>query len=357
MSEWVLPKEFLMALVNRTFQHGRRAVSIRYPLYGHELFSVDQGFVVSGATTKGKFDAAKDAATSWDPSAIHEAPTWGDFISCFAWSGAVRPPNLGDFAAWASQTLDDQRRPDRAARPLFLAVDTNVAYTRVLSRQFPLEAAKGAIQASAFQYLLSDVVRREVDEQIKHKYRGDLATLFRKPEQQAFLREIGGRNVLVARKAKLAQNEIDFLDKQLNALPLPASEFPEDKEDRDVLIATAYGGFSRERNVEVTLLTMDQNMVEHAKNARVRCFPLTVPADPALKGVRLHHALPALLHDLAVVLGVIVLDPFGTVVYGEWPGKTTADYGAERVKVVLDDRPPVSGVVAKDWQVLRQVLA
>ena len=158
-----------MVLANRIFRHGRGAVGVRYPLYGHELFSFDQGFLVSSVTTKDKFDAAKATTTSWDPTAIREAPSWGDLIACFAWSGAVGPLNLGDFAMWASRTLEDQRRPDRAARPLFLAIDTNVAYNRVLSRQFPLEGSKGPIPASTFQYLLSDVVRREIDEQIKRK--------------------------------------------------------------------------------------------------------------------------------------------------------------------------------------------
>ncbi len=261
------------------------------------------------------------------------------------------------FSSWAARALKDQRHPERSARALFLAVDTNVAYNRLFSRHFPLDGPEGPIHASSFQYLLSDIVRREIDEQIKRKYRGELDRLFRRPEHEAILREIGGRNVFVARKAKLAQNEIDFLDKQLNALSLHTPEFPADKEDRDVAIAQQYGEFSRERNVDVALLTMDQNMADHAKNAKLLCFPLTVPANPVVRGVPLHHSLPSLLHDLAVVLGAIVVDPFGTVVFGEWQGKTSADYGAERVKTVLDDRAPIADSVTRDFRVLSEILS
>jgi len=356
MSTWYTPSRFLMALVNRLFGHGRGVITVRYPLYGTDLFTVDPSFKVRNSTSKQKFYEARSAATSWNPEMISEAPEWNHVIDCFASSGAVKPQNLAEFAAWAGRTLQDRHRPELAARPFFLAIDTNVAYNRLFTRHFPIDGPNGPLRAPDFKFLLCEAVRREVDVQIKRKYRGELNQLFTRPEQEPILREIGGRNVLVARRAKLAQNEVDHLDKTLNALSVPCADFPSDKEDRDILIAKAYGTFSQEKNVDIALLTMDQNMVDHAKNAQIMCFSFKVPGAPELQGVDLHYSLWHLLHDLAVVLGVVVIEPFGTWVYGEWPGKTTADYGAERVEIILDGKTPIAKDVIRDFQMCAKVL-
>jgi len=357
MSEWIVPSSFLVALANRLFASGRKVLTVHYPLYGHELFSIDNSFHVTSPTTFEKFRDARDAATSYEPDVKREAPDWGDVVDCFASSGAIPPPNLTELATWAADALEDQRSPQKAARPLFLAVDTNIAHYRLFSRHFPLQAPNGQpITATTFQFLISETVRREIDGQIQRKYRGELNRLFTKPGQEPFVREIGGRNVLVARKGKLAQNEIDYLDKQLMALSVSSPDYSGDKEKRDITIAQTYGTFAQERNVEVALLTMDQNMVDHAKNAKIRCFPLQVIARPDLKSVDLHYSLAHLLHDLAVVLGVLVIEPFKTTVWGEWPGKTSADYAAEWVKVVLDDKAPIAKYLELDFEVCAKML-
>jgi hypothetical protein len=345
-----------MALVNRIFGYGRGVITIRYPLYGTELFSFDSSFKVKSASSKHKFYEARKAATSWSKELSHEAPEWNQVMDSFVSSGTLKPQNLADFAVWARKTLEDRRRPELAARPFFLAIDTNVAYNRLFTRHFPIDGPSGVVRAPDFRFLLCDVVRREVDEQIKRKYRGELNQIFTHPEQESILKEIGGRNVLVARRAKLAQNEIDYLDKTLNALTVPCTEFPSDKEDRDILIAKTYGAFSRDRNVDIALLTMDQNMVDHAKNAQIMSFSLRVPGASELEKVELHYSLWHLLHDLAVALGVIDIEPFGTRVYGEWAGKTTSDYGAERVKIVLDDKAPIANEVVRDFRICAKVL-
>jgi hypothetical protein len=350
-----VPKEFAVALVNRILEHGRRRITVRYPLYNHDLFAFDETFTITKATTYDAFTDARKDATSYDRESEREAPVWGDLAECLASAGVVRPTNLVEFAHWAEDRLEEQGKPELKARPLFLAIDTNIAYRRQLSRKFPLEGRHRRIEATDFQYAISAIVRGEIDGAIQRKYRGELRRVFTKPWQQDYLRDLAHRNALPVRKAKLAQNELNFLGGGLNALSVPGEAPSGDHETRDIQIARSYGAFSRKQNADVALLTMDQNMVDHAQNARVRCFALKVPRIDDLRGLELHHTLAALLHDLAVTFGVLEIQPFHIRVLGEWGGKTAEDYSSENIRIQLPEGVQGLSLVERDFSLSAQL--
>ena len=99
------------------------------------------------------------------------------------------------------------------------------------------------------------------------------------------------------------------------------------------------------------MITFDQNMGDHAKNAGLPRFILEPQDEKLFSGTSLETALPALIHDMAVLFGVLVMEPFDIHIWGEWAGKTSADYEAERVRIEMESKTPIVDLLSRDVEI------
>ncbi|MFQ5911448.1 MAG: hypothetical protein ACE5IJ_12130 [Thermoplasmata archaeon] len=272
-------------------------------------------------------------------------PLWEDISEVFQASGAIPPRNWDVFLRWLRAIQSEAMDSQRIVNPVALAVDTNVAYLHLFSRYLGLDHE----EARGFTVLVSQGVRAEIDHHIGAKAsRQYLRELYRVPSLAPYIEELGNRNALETRRAKLAQNELDYLTVHRRALRVPCGPFTGNKESFDIEIARSYAAFAQQNRLSGYLLTYDQNMADHAKNVGLPCFVLEMPDLSAFVGASMEGAFASVLHDLAVLFGVVLIEPFEIRVWGEWKGKTSADYESERVRVDIDSRHSIAELFARD---------
>ena len=345
---FTVQKQFLVALANRVFKHGRGLLTFRSPLIEKPLLKVDREFKTREVIDHDAFASSRKVAVHGDPAANEEMPIWKDFTLALQASGAIKPRNWEAFLEWLSGVEKDSKSPEHVTNPVAIAIDTNVAYNRLFSRH--LDPAWGP--ARDFTILCSQGVIGEIDCHIGGKVgREELRRLYLAPRHEPYLDQLANRNSLETRRAKLAQNEIDYLKKEHRAVPTPCGAYQGDKEAFDAEIARSYASSVHDRALSAYMITFDQNMGDHAKNAGLPRFILEPPDEKLFSGASLELALPALIHDMAVLFGVLVMEPFGIHIWGEWAGKTSADYEAERVRIEMESKTPIVDLLSRDVEI------
>jgi hypothetical protein len=269
-----------------------------------------------------------------------EAPKWFDFKDCFLSAGAIRPREWDEFIEQILHLRTRMQGPSRARKPTYIGIDTNVAYVRLFSRHFPY-VGEEEIDPDCLELVISELVRKEIDRRIGYRYRTeDLGRLAGIAKEGHLLKGLARANELSTRKAKLAQNELDYLTKALGALEVSGSKLSKDKERVDRDIAESYSDFQDSHSADVILVTLDQNMIDHAKNAHLSTAAMRFPTDESFKDLNNLWSMHSLLHDLAVIFGVVQLHPLEIYIWGEWGGKQTEDYELERVRIFIGDSVP-----------------
>ncbi len=114
-----------------------------------------------------------------------------------------------------------------------------------------------------------------------------------------------------------------------------SKDFIGDKEERDRVIAKSYADFEKNRGGEILLLTADEDMAYHAKNAGLLQETLLVPHEVPTHGIITPFQLVNLLFDLAIHFGVISLTGTGVTIFGEWKGKGYKDYSVEHLNLKI----------------------
>ena len=346
---FVVEKQFLVSLANRIFKHGRGRIAFRSPLVQPQLLAVDPDFRAASVVQREAFRDARRAIVGHDDVADREMPTWSDFTQAIQACGAVPPRNFPEFLESLGRIEGDSGRAKSPA----IAIDSNVAYNRLFSRH--LDHVFDT--SGAFRVLVSRGVRGEIDSRIRDKVsREELSRLYSSQPLAPYLDQLGNRNGLGTRKAKLAQNEVDYLTARHSPIEAPCGAFEGDKEAFDREISKGYATSAEQQRLDAYMVTFDQNMINHAKNAGLRSLGLVLPEAERIKGASLERSLPALVHDLAVIFGVIVVEPFDICVWGEWSGKTSDDYASERLRIEMDSDSPIMKAFARDVDLGQRLL-
>ncbi len=227
-------------------------------------------------------------------------------------------------------------------------------YFKFFSRYFPMRNSEGEIRVDArdFRVTISDMVKDEVDSNIKYKYRAsNLNKMKKKFGLTPIVDEFFNASARKTRMAKSAQNELSFILGVLEAERAEATLSSEDKEERDRLIAKSYSNFEKQRNGEVMLLTADEDMAYHAKNANLLYETLIVPHEVPVSGKILPFCLVDLLYDLAITFGVIRLQGTGITIFGEWKGKGLTHYSKEGLKLIISKESRIKDEFERDLRI------
>ncbi len=300
-----------------------------YPPYGTPLFTLNLAkFRVENLVSRKELDTRKRKLGK-SHFLRQELPDFHDLSDALISSGAVGFEN-------EQEIREDVELLNRAVgertmyvKPVFIGIDTNIAYYRVISRRFN----------GRFKYVISNIVVEEIDSRIHTKYTPRMLREFEHIPHHHLFREFTNGSDKSARRAKNAMNEVQHMINRLDAFIIGKSTDTRDKEVRDREIAKQYRNFSDESNTEVIMLTADKDMVFHAQAEQLSSIffklPHTMPREFDIDSVK----IPALVYDLTLVLGMISLGPY--ILLGEWPGKTSEDYFREHIMVYNPDREDI----------------
>jgi len=358
VTEIVLSRHELQILTNSIYRSDTRYLHVRYPLYETELFTLD---IYKPELTKivrpNDLDWARSQRKPLDRSvSADELPTFNDLKNCLLSSGFLEYKNERDVTRQLADLRDEVRDPNKRPRPIFVALDTNVLYERFLSRHLPLKDAESGriVEAQDFRYALSEIVQLEIDARITHKYsREEIQGLTSALGHGDLVKEFSNGSGRRERLAKLAYNEINYVLTELKALRVRGNP-TKGKEENDIEIAQSYRNWARNGQYDVLLITADEDMVNHARASELMPLQLEFPYDVPEHGRLDPWKASDLIYDLALVFGVIGLDG-EILVFGEWAGKSSADYQHENVKVRIQDVARAANV-SKQLDVCRRVL-
>ncbi len=355
MTEMIVGRDMLMVLFNELFSIGKDSFGVKYPFYDVNLFDFHSDFRIRNVISREKLADIRSEHFPDSSFLMADLPGYGELETSFLSCGALEYANWDEFKKWMNDLVTESRDPRRMTGSLCFAIDTNVLYNRFFSGYLPSKEMD--FDMEDVEVAISDHVREEISNRIKYKYRsGNLTKLKKVFSNPQHLHEFPNRNMLLTRKAKLAQKELDAFTRELSAPPVEPSKAPGDKEEMDIEIVKSYRTFGQQCGMNTALITMDQNMADHAKNHRLLYHTLVLPHRPFKGGFVGPWCSLQMFHNLAVLFGVITLSRTGVLIFGEWKGKTSQDYTNERLKLVIDERSTVHDKLVRNLDLCKSII-
>lgn len=355
MTERVVSRDFLMVLLNELNAVGKSSFHVKYPFYDANLFDFHLDFKITNPVEREGMEELRSEHMPDSEFLLNDLPGYNELENTFLSCGLIDYSNWEEFRKWMEDLVSDSKDPRRMPGSLCFAIDTNILYNKLFSDYLPSKEL--GFDLKDMDIVVSDVVREEISSRIRYKYRStNLRKMRRVFHNSHLLDEFLNRNMLSTRKAKLAQQELDTLTRELSAPRVEGGSLSEDKEARDLEIVKSYRVFSQRCGMNVALITTDQNMADHAKNAGLMYHTLVYPSETYKGGDVDPWACLELFHDLAVKFGVLVLTGTGVILFGEWRGKTSQDYTQERLKLVIDEGASVHDELVRDLDLCEKVL-
>jgi hypothetical protein len=357
--ERIIKKEDLMILINEIYLSEKRMFNVKYPFYDLNLFKVDCGkYFIRNIISEKNFFLARDNHMPQSDFLRGDLPRYSDFRDCLLISAFLPFTNFHKVSLRLIELANTIKSPMGRSKPFYLTIDTNLVYLKFFSRYFPLtdQMDDKKIPAKEFRIVLSDTVREEIDSKIKHKYRASNLNKMKDTfGHKGIVDEFYNCSTRKTRIAKSAQNEINYIISQLEAETAQAQTFSEDKEERDRIIAKSISVFEKEHNGEVLLLTADEDMAYHAKNAQLLDETLIIPHEIPQEGKILPRQLVDLIHDIAITFGVVRLTGCGVTIFGEWKGKTYNDYSKEHLKLKIQKDSRILNEFDRDLRITEKI--
>ena len=349
-----------MVLLNEMFINGEEVIRVSYPFTDLKLMDLDmRSFSIDDVVRYRDFTDHRNEFLNGinDKFLIHDVPVYLDILNCFVSSKIVPFVNIDEVYAQLKRIHDDMQNPHRRPKPMYIALDTNVAYLRFFSRYLgDTVSGLSPVKATDFRYVVSSLVQQEVDARIQDKYHPHVIEEMKQSfRHEWLLSEFHNASARSTRKAKSAENELTYLMQDLKALRAIGGEFSEDKEKRDIMIVKSYREFSREDDYDLMLITADQDMAYHARNAEIPSEILILPHEVPYRIERLTQwHMVDLLYDLAITLGAITLGS-GVIILGEWKGKVESDWDSENLKLLINKSSGIYEEMERDMNIIRGI--
>lgn len=335
----IISKNEVFVLLNHQIMRGITEIPVMYPPLESELFTLNlQNMKIENLLSHREFERIRRKYAE-NGFLKRELPDPHDMLDIFISSTVADFENRDEI----EENFDLLRRAVNEktmyVKPVFIGIDTNIAYYRVISRRLK----------NHFKYALSNIVVGEIDAKIHSKYSGrEIRELSQLPYGKVMNEFVNG-SVKESRKAKNAMNEIYHLTNRLDAFIIGKRSETLDKEVRDREIVRQYSKFSDEINAEVILLTADKDMVFHAQAEQLSSIYFKLPHSYQDSYIIDPQSISYLIYDLTLVFGIIKIGD--DILLGEWRGKTSEDYFNEKLKLYNTPED-----VAKDLKICRGVM-
>lgn len=301
---------------------------MEYPPIG-TLFTIKLGekcFIspISEQTYTTKRDAVLKKE-SRNASFSNEMPLGVDLRTCFYASSILKSQNHEEL----KQIIEDgcSRNLLKGKRLMFIGYDTNALRHRVNQVVESLIAQKSRSSKSPIGFCLCGIVRSELSFQWDKKYKSSELSDIRYQFAQNFLNQAPKS----ARMARLGAVEYKHLMTQTNC------EEIEGRGRGDQAIINAYESFAVDRNVDLVLISGDDNFTAMAHDEKIQAPYMKLP-EPIREFTKFESnwdQIIDLIYCTAIVFGYIKFED--TEIYGVWRGKLEDDWDQYRINFDLKD--------------------
>ncbi len=344
-----------MLILNDAYREGLEEFTVEEPYFKKKMLEVDLGHdpIIVTLSAKGDFQHPSTLNNYWEASDI---PGFYDYKDCLLSSGLVEYSNWNDFVEWIGYLHRNKTDPTLSSRSIYLALDTNLAYLRLLSRKFPVTYNGTMVETLDFDYIMSSIVEGEIDHKIMAKYsETDLKMMGMYTEIGDIRYNFRNRGKLSTRKAKFATLELSYIRENLNSVRIKGTASKSDSERNDIRIVESLESFAWSKDIIPALISTDRNMGNHAENSEIPYFILEFPHNTPRRQLVNTKVLLNLLHDLALSFGAIRIPELETTLFGIWVGKMDSDYRNECIQTWVNSNSIIEGCVKRDLDVLRNL--
>jgi len=357
----IITKHCLQAILNECLLTDNVKVTLSSTLLDLDLVTVDL-----------KRNEFKDLATSraFDPVVsemqrrigqdflAQDVPGYGDLADALRSSLLVPPDNLNEMMKEVKDIESRRKNPYRFPRMRCFAIDTNIAYDRLLTRLTSYGHGCGVVDfdPNSISVVIPDMVEKEISYWVQHKYGPkDMDVMVRAYGERSDVRSLGNCCLKSGRRALNAQTEINLIRQSYASWPVYGGEFDVDKEKRDREMVKVVAEEMYLQKWDVLFLTADDKFRAHTNAEKVpalllrypKDMPSTLPYDPWL--------FAELVYDLSINFAILSFKGLGLRVFGDWSGKTVEDFKQERVKVVYDDRSVLAKALDRDCRIMQRL--
>lgn len=285
-----------------------------------------------------------------------EHPDYWELCRALCFCGLLDYENVDSVRKLLTEHLAKRHSLGTGVRRAVLSLDSNMFYNGFPSCLVKMERQLSISPNDIFCVTAYPVIK-EIQRRITRKYkRSDILAAkdsYEHPHVEELLDAFIGQNTLQTRRAKMARSELTrFTDRPLHERT-PKVKVPKEKEKVDHLIIDQLEEFAADKDVRVTLLSTDKNMLDICElatdvGAQILRFPTSIPE----KVQTTDNTLIDIIIGLALLYGVIEVQPIGYV-FGEYGGKQSEVYSDEvRLRVKNLDR---GRILEKRVQVCRKL--
>jgi len=327
----------ISVVLNNIYLEGIEEVRVEYPFLEIPLLKINmEKSEIEILADKKDFDRGRKDLPKflqWDLANHH------DFLDSLIIGGVIPFKNAKDVERLLKLKMEEISEPFFAPKPIFIGIDTNIAYYKAISNFYSYDK---------FGYAIAKTVLEEIDARIHDKYTPREIDYFQSLPYGKYAKYFVNGSVKESRIAKMALGEILWMEKNLKTLRVKSGEYVADKEMRDRVIVESYAKFAEEYGVEVIVMSADKDFAFHAESYGIPSIHLELPHDFP---VRIHAEFEnvlKLIYVLAEIMGIIKIRDY--IILGEFPGKGSEDYAEGALFLTTKDKRVLRDIeICRRW--------
>ncbi|MEM2978894.1 MAG: hypothetical protein QW083_00490 [Methanomassiliicoccales archaeon] len=361
MMEAIICKDYLMAVLNEMLLSGVERFVVQSELLDLPLLNLNikKKKIDTIVDQKNFDDAVSQVNLRISSKKLQdEIPDYSDLKEALQ-SSLQLPSNASELALEFKDIERKSNNTLRFPRSKCIGVDTNIIYKRLMSRlQFHSDFSDlfDDGRARNFMILIPDLVRMEITANVKEKYaKQDVEELYRALDGKKILRSLFNCCNKKGRKALLALTELKIIKDMYTCIDVPGGEFHQNKEQRDAEILRVLAGYADAQKLDLVFVTADDKCRAHALANKVGSIWLDYAPIPFFNHELNEWLLVELLYDLSVIFCAISFKDLGIRILGDWSGKTTNDFYAENLKLLIEEGSSLEQNIQRDLKILDRI--
>jgi hypothetical protein len=322
----------MVCLFNTMIMDGKRTVDIWSDLLDVRLMSFDlQKCQVINIIEKASIDERLSAiGNSLDDRLQKELPEWSDLRDAFRISLISPPKNQLDLVNRINNIISDNRKKKGYHKDVCLALDTNIAYNRLLSHLIFHSRSLGLLDEnlSGTSIVVPNLVKLELSQNFP-KFRADeidalVRSLNANQQRTRSVRRWNGCGKKKARKAKNAFSELTALRsaKDVHVFNTGSGIWSEDNEVRDLQIIESLGQMAKDQSKDVVLFSIDKDVEARSEPYHIEGFTIEYYPDLERSFKADYWMMGDLLYQTGLLFGALSIKGTGIKLFSDWAGKT-----------------------------------
>jgi len=326
----------MVCLFNTMIMKNKCTVDIWSDVLDIRLMSLElQKCQITNIIDRGAVDEKVSAiGKGLDDRLQKELPEWSDLRDAFRISLISPPKNQQDLINRINSIISDNRKKKGYSKDVCLALDTNIAYNRLLSHMIFHSRSLGLLDdnLSGTSIVVPNLVKLELSQNFP-KFRADeidalVRSMNANQQRIRSIRRWNGCGKKKARKAKNAFSELTALRsaKDVHVFNTGSETWSEDNEERDLQIIMDLGQMAKDQSKEVVLFSIDKDVEVRSEPYHIEGF--TIEYDPNLERsfIADQWKMGDLLYQTGLLFGALSIKGTGIKLFSDWAGKTMDEY-------------------------------